>query len=77
MFKNQSLAAGTVIPDDRHKAQVAVNSEGKTNEATKNANEPMKSGQTQPTEAQAKKEAEQQDKKQDENKPKNTKGRKL
>jgi hypothetical protein len=39
MFPKQykdALAAGKVIPDDRSKTQVAVNSEGKTNEANKN-----------------------------------------
>jgi hypothetical protein len=77
MFSNaykEALAAGKVIPDNAHKTQVTVNSEGKTNEATKNIKEPMQSGQTQPTEVQAKKEAEKQEK---ENKPKNTKGRKI
>ena len=77
MFKNQyeeALKAGKVIPDDRHKTQVAVNSEGKTNEATKNANEPMENGQTQPTEAQVKKEVEKEEKKQDENKNKKSRG---
>lgn len=34
---------------EEHKTQVAVNNEGKTNEATKNHKEPLKSGQTQPT----------------------------
>jgi len=40
-----ALAAGKVVPDDRHKTQVAVNSEGKTNEATKHQKEPLKEGQ--------------------------------
>ena len=35
-----------------NKAQVAVNSEGKTNEATKNVKEPLKQGQQKPTENQ-------------------------
>jgi hypothetical protein len=56
----EALAAGKVIPDERHKTQVAKNSEGKTTEATKNVNEPMKSGQTQPTEKQAEKQEQQQ-----------------
>jgi hypothetical protein len=50
-----ALAAGRVIPDDRHKTQVAVNSEGKTNEATKKAEKPLEKGQTKPTEKQAEK----------------------
>ena len=47
-----ALAAGKVIPDDRHKTQVAVNSEGKTNEATKDLKEPLKQGQNKPDEKQ-------------------------
>ena len=34
---------------EEYKTQVAVNNEGKTNEATKNLKEPLKTGQTQPT----------------------------
>lgn len=41
-----------VTPGNASKTQVAVNSEGKTNEATKNVREPLKQGQTQPTEKQ-------------------------
>ena len=41
-----------VTPDSNSKTQVAVNSEGKTNEATKDAKEPLKQGQQQPTEKQ-------------------------
>jgi hypothetical protein len=41
-----------VTPDNASKTQVAVNSEGKTNEATKNVKEPLKKEQTQPTEKQ-------------------------
>ena len=54
---------------EEHKTQVAVNNHGKTNEATKNVKEPLKTGQTQPT-------AEQKQK-QDENKQKKSRGRKL
>ena len=43
---------------EEHKTQVAVNNHGKTNEATKNVNEPLKSGQTQPTAAQKQKQDE-------------------
>lgn len=39
-------------PASESKSQVAVNSEGKTNEATKKVNEPLKQGQNQPTEEQ-------------------------
>lgn len=47
--------AKDVTPDDASKTQVAVNSEGKTNEATKKLKEPLNAGQTKPTEAQEKK----------------------
>jgi len=57
----KALAEGKVIPDSRHQTQVEVNSNGKTNEATKNVKEPMKQGQTQPTEKQAEKQAEKQE----------------
>ncbi|EFU29789.1 DUF4099 domain-containing protein [Segatella buccae] len=52
-----------------YKTQVAVNNHGKTNEATKNVKEPLKTSQTQPT-------AEQKQK-QDENKQKKSRGRKM
>ena len=54
---------------EEHKTQVAVNNHGKTNEATKDVKEPLKTGQTQPT-------AEQKQKK-DENKQKKSRGRKI
>lgn len=38
-----------VTADNASKTQVAVNSEGKTNEATKHTNEPVKQGQVEPT----------------------------
>lgn len=44
-----------VTPDNNSKTQVAVNSEGKTHEATKKNEEPLKQGQTQPTEKQQEK----------------------
>nr|WP_321355617.1 DUF3945 domain-containing protein [uncultured Draconibacterium sp.] len=44
-------------PDNAHKTQEAVNSQGKTNDATKNAKEPLKQRQTQPTEKQTEKQA--------------------
>ncbi|TKC09697.1 DUF3945 domain-containing protein [Pedobacter frigoris] len=37
-----------IKPTEAHKTQTAVNSEGKTNEATKKINEPLKSGQQTP-----------------------------
>jgi hypothetical protein len=68
MFPNaykEALANGKVVPDNKHKTQVAVNSDGKTNEATKKTDEPLKNGQTRPTEKQAEKQEqkEQQEKK--------------
>jgi len=47
-----------VTPDNKSKTQVAVNSEGKTNEATKDVKEPLKQGQTQPTPKQEEKQEE-------------------
>lgn len=44
-----------VTPDNASKTQVAVNLEGKTNEATKKIEAPLKKGQTTPTEVQEKK----------------------
>lgn len=43
---------------EEHKTQVAVNNHGKTNEATKDVKEPLKSGQTQPTAPQQQKQDE-------------------
>jgi hypothetical protein len=66
MFSKQykdALAAGKVIPDDRHRVQVAKNNEGKTTEATKNVREPLNKGQTQPTEKQAEKQEKQRNEK--------------
>jgi hypothetical protein len=59
-----------ITPDNRSKTQVAVNSEGKTNEATKNVKEPLDKGQTQPTEKQVEKQNQEQ-------KPKKAKGIKM
>lgn len=54
---------------EEHKTQVAVNNHGKTNEATKHVQEPLNTGQTQPTAAQQQK--------QEENKQKKSRGRKM
>lgn len=48
-----------VKPDNASNTQVAVNSEGKTNEATKNVKEPLKNGQTALSEKQQEKKEEQ------------------
>jgi primosomal replication protein N len=47
-FRNPDKLKDKIVPAEAHKTQVAVNSEGKTNEATKNINEPLKSQQTTP-----------------------------
>lgn len=47
--------AKKVIPDNNSKTQVAVNSEGKTNEATKKIEEPLKKGQATPNKVQKEK----------------------
>ena len=46
-----------IKPAKESKTQVAVNNDGKTNEATKNVKEPLKRGQQKPTENQFKQEA--------------------
>lgn len=51
----KALEQNLVKSDDKHKVQVAVNSEGKTNEATKKVKEPLEQGQTVPTEKQKEK----------------------
>ena len=65
--KQETGKEKVVAVAEEHKTQIAVNNHGKTNEATKNVKEPLKTGQTQPT-------AEQ---KQDENKQKKSRGRKM
>ena len=67
--KQETGKEKVVAVAEEHKTQVAVNNDGKTNEATKNVNEPLKSGQTQPTAAQKQK--------QDENNQKKSRGRKM
>jgi len=67
--KQETSKEKVVAVAEEHKTQVAVNNHGKTNEATKNVKEPLKTGQTQPTAAQKQK--------QDENKQKKSRGRKM
>lgn len=45
-FNNPDVLKEKIQPKEENKTQVAVNSEGKTNESTKNIAEPLKSGQT-------------------------------
>ncbi|MBP7613138.1 MAG: DUF3945 domain-containing protein [Paludibacter sp.] len=47
-FQFPSQVKAQAKPTEAHKMQTAVNSEGKTNEATKNIKEPLKSGQQRP-----------------------------
>nr|WP_315240079.1 DUF3945 domain-containing protein [uncultured Flavobacterium sp.] len=47
-FQNPDKIKEQAKPAEAHKTQTAVNSEGKTNEATKNIKEPLQSGQTNP-----------------------------
>ena len=67
--KQETGKEKVVAVAEEHKTQVAVNNHGKTNEATKNVKEPLKTGQTQPTATQKQK--------QDENKQKKSRGRKM
>lgn len=70
-FQNPNKLKEQAKPTEAHKTQTAVNSEGKTNEATKNIKEPLKSGQKDPD---SKKQQEQQEKPQA---PARSKGRKM
>ena len=47
-FQNPDKIKAQAKPAEAHKTQTAVNSEGKTNEATKKVKGPLKSGQTNP-----------------------------
>ena len=47
-FQNPNKIKEQAKPTEAHKTQTSVNSEGKTNEATKNIKEPLKSGQKSP-----------------------------
>ena len=67
--KQETGKEKVVAVTEGHKTQVAVNNHGKTNEATKDVKEPLKTGQTQPT-------AEQKQQ-QNENKQKKSRGRKI
>ena len=63
-------SAQKVAPSNESRTQVAVNSEGKTNEATKNLKEPLQKGQTAPKD-------DKQQKQQDKPQKKNNKGMKI
>lgn len=57
-FQNPDKLKEQAKPTEAHKTQAAVNSEGKTNEATKNSKEPLKSGQESPDSKKQKEEQE-------------------
>jgi hypothetical protein len=59
----EAVKNGTVVPDDNHKTQVAVNSEGKTDETLKHVKEPLDKGQSRPTEKQKERQEEKEAKK--------------
>ena len=67
------VQAKDVTPAAESRTQVAVNTEGKTNEATKQTKEPLKQGQDKPTA----KQKEKLDKTQKADKPKKSKGMKM
>lgn len=70
-FQNPDKVKEQIKPAQAHKTQTAVNSEGKTNEATKNIKEPLKSGQTNPDDKK------QQEHQEESNAPAKSKGRKM
>ena len=70
-FQNPDKIKEQIKPSEAHKTQTSVNSEGKTNEATKNINEPLKSGQTNPDNKN------QQEQQEDPQSPAKSKGRKM
>ena len=66
-----------VIPVSESRTQVAVDSRGKTNEATRQTKEPLKQGQQKPTAKQKEKQEKAQDKSLKADKPKKSKGMKI
>ena len=66
-----------VIPAAESRTQVAVNSGGKTDEATKQTKEPLKQGQQKPTAKQKEKQEKAQDKSLKADKPKKSRGMKM
>ena len=73
--KQAAKSGQNIKPAAESQTQVAVNNEGKTNEATKHSTEPLKKGQSQPTEKQAEKKEQRQ--RQSPAAPKKGKGRKM
>lgn len=73
--KQAAKSGQNLKPAAESQTQAAVNNEGKTNEATKHSTEPLKKGQSQPTEKQAEKKEQKQ--RQSPAAPKKGKGRKM
>ena len=73
----EALKDGLVLADTRHKTQVAANNEGAKTEVNKKVDEPMKQGQSQPTEKQQEKVEKKEDETQEQSAPKKSGGRKL
>ena len=71
------VQAKDVTPAAENRTQVAVNTEGKTNEATKRGKEPLKQGQDKPTAKQKEKQEKTRDKTLKADKPKKSKGMKM
>ncbi|TWI20361.1 DUF3945 domain-containing protein [Sphingobacterium siyangense] len=69
-FDNPNKLKEKVQPKEENKTQVAVNSEGKTNESTKNIKEPLKTAQKDP-------DSKEQKEQQKQNPPAKSKGRKM
>lgn len=69
--KQKNAAKQSAQPDEASKVQKAVNSDGKTNEATKNVKEALEKGQTKPTDKQAEKQEK------EEQQQKKSRGRKM
>ena len=74
---SDKIQAKDVTPAAESRTQVAVNTEGKTNEATKQTKEPLKQGQDKPTAKQKEKQEKTQDKALKADKPKKSKGMKM
>jgi hypothetical protein len=80
MFPGQykeALKSGLVTPDNRHKTQVATNNDGTKTETTRKVDEPMKQGQSAPTEKQQEKQEKKEEQKREQNAPTVSKGRKM
>jgi len=69
-FQHPNKVKEQATPTEAHKTQTAVNSQGKTNEATKHVKEPLKSGQKSP-------DSKQQQEKEQPKAPAKSKGRKM